>query len=161
MTKVNNVPNAKVYVSKPIKIDFKNLENLFERADLEFYDIEHAESSFEGRVFLNNPDANINTEKTKENGYVDSFYVFSHGGCFGDAGHCDIRKERRKYDTRPVHPLTPTFTTVTITSMLKEISKKTNEIIVTVVPVPMGGSDMCNFEDIFKFKKLSLVTYDK
>ena len=87
MTEVNNVPNAKVYVSKPIKIDFKNLENLFERADLEFYDIEHAESSFEGRVFLNNPDANINTEKTKENGYVDSFYVFSHGGCFGDAGH--------------------------------------------------------------------------
>ena len=88
-------------------------------------------------------------------------FMFSRMGDVLDAGYCDIRKERRKYDTRPVHPLTPTFTTVTITSMLEEISKKTNEIIVTVVPVPMGGSDMCNFEDIFKFKKLSLVTYDK
>ena len=160
---MSNADNSspKVYVSEPIKIDFKKLENPFERADLEFYDVEHAGASFEGRVFLNNENADEATPKTKEYGYADSFYIFSHGGCFGDAGHCEIRKSRRKYDTRPIHPLTPTFTTVTITNMLKEIAKVTDEIKVTVVPVALGGTDMCDFKNILKFKKLSLITYDK
>src|SRR5258708_2257508 len=60
------------------------------RADLVLIDTEHGGHSFEARVFLNNPSANSDTPMTEEAGYAGTFHVFGHGGCFGDAGHCEV-----------------------------------------------------------------------
>src|ERR687894_86961 len=101
-------PKPKIYISDPIPLD-KTGKALY-RIDLEIYGLDHGGASYEGRVYVNNRDANQDTPKKEENGYVGSFNVFAHGGCFGDLGHCDIMPDRRVYDLRPSHPLTQMFT---------------------------------------------------
>ena len=104
---VKGTPKPKIYVSKPLYLDINKLENRFKRADIEFHGVDHSGASYEGRVFLNNPNANRTTIKTAPNGYVGSFYIFGHGGCYGNEGHCEVHNERRPYDRRPSSPLTP------------------------------------------------------
>src|SRR5690348_16357380 len=58
----------------------------FNRADLIFEGVDHSGPSFEGRVFLNNPNATADTPATAENGYAGSFHIFGHGICLGDVG---------------------------------------------------------------------------
>ncbi len=78
------------------------------RADLTFYGVDHSGPSFAVHVFFDHPDATTDTPRTKENGYVGSFSVFGHGGCFGEEGHCDVRDPVTAFDRRPPHPLVPT-----------------------------------------------------
>ena len=154
---------AKIYVSDPIALDLESMENRFYRADLEIYGLEHGGASYEGRVFINNRNANQETPKTAENGYAGSFYVFGHGGCFGDPGHCDVSEHRREYDLRLSHPLTRMFTRLSVTEQIRrQIEKGAKDFIFTVVPVIKGGDPaMCDFENVFLCKQLSLVTFDK
>jgi hypothetical protein len=49
------------------------------RAELVFGGVEHAGPSFEGRVFLNNPDADETTPATPEAGYAGSYHVYAYG----------------------------------------------------------------------------------
>ena len=152
------------YVSEPIAIpspyDAEDRAD-FSRADLEFYGIDHSGSSFEARVFLNNPDADETTPREEGSGYVGSFYVFGHGGCFGDAGHCDVPEEPRSpFDRRSPHPLTPQKRTVVVTEAIKRLRDAASDgLTVTVVPVasesPIGAED-----DLLGFERLALITYD-
>src|SRR5215472_16555024 len=92
---------AKTYTSKPVPIDFAGPEHRYVRSDLEIYGIYHGGPSYEGRIFLNNPKADQNTARTRENGYAGSFYIFGHGGGLGDPGHCEVNEENRdEYDFR-------------------------------------------------------------
>ena len=95
---IKNKVNSKepgVYISREIILDISRLENEFYRADIELHEVDHSGPSYEGRVFLNNRKANHKTELILANGYVGSYNIFGHGGCFGDVGHCDIPAERR------------------------------------------------------------------
>jgi hypothetical protein len=147
------------YISKPIRLNIKKLENPFYRADLEFHRVDHSADSYEGRVFLNNPNANQDTPKTLKEGYVGSYHIFGHGGCYGDDGHCEIRRDRRPYDYRPPHQLTPLYKRLIVTDALRKFGKDTDKFTVTIVPVLAGGSTMKN-EHIVKVDKISIVTYD-
>jgi len=157
-----DLQQPKTFTSEPIKIDFKDLENKFSRADLHFYGIDHSGASFEVRLYLDREDADKDTPTDLDNKYVGSFNVFGHGGCFGDAGHCEIKKEPRVYDLRASHPLTPFFTRVIITEGLRKlIEEKKIEFKVTLIPVITGGDpEMCDFVNVLKFQRLELVTYD-
>jgi hypothetical protein len=156
-------PRSNIYISDPIPLDLKKPEGKFYRADLEIYGLDHGGASYEGRVFVNNRDANQDTSKKEENGYVGSFHVFAHSGCFGDVGHCDVKIDKRDYDLRSSHPLTPMFTRLIITEPLrKQVEKGTKIFTFTIVPVVKGGDpNMCDFENVLKFNRLSLVTYDE
>jgi hypothetical protein len=79
----------------------------FCRADLTFYGIDHSGPSFRVHVFFDVPDATTETPRTTDAGYVGSFAVFGHGGCFGEEGHCDVRGPVTAFDRRPSHPLVP------------------------------------------------------
>ena len=57
--------------------------------NLEIGGIKHTGSSYEGLVYVNNPDAALATGADPTAGYVGSFHVFGHGGCFGASGHCE------------------------------------------------------------------------
>jgi len=153
-------PKAKIFVSKPLKFNLKKLGRKFVRADLEFHGVDHSGPSYEGRVFINNTKANENTAMTLGNSFVGSYHIFGHGGCFGDVGHCDILKERLPYDYRPSHPLTPAYKRITITDKIKKIRMKTDEFVITIVPILAGGSEITN-NDIVKLERISIVTYDK
>lgn len=157
--------NPQVFTSKPIPIN-KNPENNFYRADLEFHGIDHSGMSYEARIFLNNESANYKTEQNDSANYVGSFYVFAHGGCFGDAGHCIVKPRNDPYDDRLSHPLTPAFKFLTITKHFNRIMQNIDQITVTVVPIVKRDpdmekeSDMSDINNVLKFEKVKLVTYD-
>jgi tyrosinase len=151
---------AQKYSSQPIQLAPHFREAQFYRADIKFHEVDHSGASYEGRVFLNNLEANEKTPKTLENGYAGSFYIFGHGGCFGDVGHCDARPGTRPYDKRPKHPVTATEAFVTITDPLKAAVNKSDTITLTVVPVIMAAYEHLDQETPFKFSHFDIELYD-
>jgi tyrosinase len=106
------------------------------RADLVFYGVDHSGSSFQARVYLDADDVDPSTGRDHP-GYAGAFYVFGHGGCFGDKGHCDVPDEPPDpFDVRAPHPLTPHTKLVTITDALTrvvDLTKADQTLKVTVV----------------------------
>jgi hypothetical protein len=154
------MPQAERYVSeKPVTLRAEIAKADFKRADLRFVGVDHSEATYEGRVFLNNPNADEKTPKEPGAGYAGSFFVFGHGGCFGDQGHCDVPTHRREHDLRQPHPLTPRDLNVTITDALRRHLKKGGEIHVTVVPVVMSATKKCDLKNVLKFKRYEILTY--
>jgi tyrosinase len=130
------------------------------RADIEFHDVDHAGASYEGRVYLNNPDADESTGYDDPS-YAGSYHIFGHGGCLGDPGHCEV-KPRRRYDPRPSHPLTPAKKVVIATDAVKRATEQGNEVTVTVVPIiePLPYEvDPKYTEDPLKIGYVQIVTY--
>lgn len=148
------------YVSEPFPVPMQEGEHDFYRADLLFFEVDHSGASFEARVFLNNPEADETTPREKEAGYAGSFFIFGHGGCFGELGHCDVPQEPRDpFDFRLPHPLTPANTTVIVTEALKELRNASGgELTVTVVAV--APEWMRADENMLKFDRVALRTYD-
>ena len=128
--------------------------------DLQFHGIDHSGPSYEGRVFINNPQADQNTATTLKNGYVGSYHIFGHGRCFGDVGHCEIRRAISPFDYRPSHPLTPAFKRIRITDQIKKIGNDRKELVVTIVPILSGSLEDQN-EDVVKLERISIVSYNK
>ena len=152
---------AKIYTSKPVPIDFAGPDHRYVRSDLEIYGIYHGGPSYEGRIFLNNPKADQNTPRTREDGYAGSFYIFGHGGCLGDPGHCEVNEENREdYDFRSPHPLTPAKKKVTVTETLREIAKTNKTATITVVPVVTATNELCDDVDVFRFENMRFVSYN-
>jgi hypothetical protein len=136
------------------------LDATFVRADLVFDGLDHSGASFEARIFINNPDANASTELTTQNRYAGRFHVFGHGGCFGDVGHCEVRGTPRAYDPRPAHPLTPMRKVVIATEAIRrEVKRGNKSLTLTIVPIVRSGTDRCDYENVLKFDRVSVVTY--
>ena len=110
----------------------------FERADLVFYGVDHSGPSFEARVYLNKPDADITTDRG-DPAYAGSFTIFGHAGCAGDEGHCAItRRAALTCSTagrRTASPRRPW--TVIVTDSLRRVTEP--ELVVTVVGVRPGA----------------------
>jgi tyrosinase len=150
-----------VFTSEGVPIGFASAEHRYKRADLEISGIYHGESSYEGRIFFNNPKANADTPLTHENGYAGSFHIFGHGGCLGDPGHCEVNEHKREaYDFRSPHPLTPASKRVTVTTALRAIADKASEVTITVVPVVKATNELCDNENVFRCTGMRLVTYN-
>jgi hypothetical protein len=141
-------------------IDTECLASGFVRADLVFDGLDHSGVSFEARIFINNPEADATTEMSAQNRYAGRFHVFGHGGCFGDAGHCEVRGVPRPYDPRPAHPLTPMRKVVIATDAIrKEIKRSSKGMTLTIVPIVRSGTDRSDYENVLKFDRVSVVTY--
>ena len=150
-----------IFTSRPVPIGIAGPEHRFVRADLEILGIYHGEASYEGRIFFNNPKADHDTPRDLEHGYAGSFYIFGHGGCLGDPGHCEINEHGREaYDFRAPHPLTPAMKRVTVTGALREVAKTLEEVTVTVVPVVSAANEMCDTKNVFRCENMHFVTYN-
>jgi tyrosinase len=148
------VPN--VVTSQEINVG--SLDKVFTRADIEFDGLDHSGVSYEGRVFLNNPSATDATPLT-DSSYAGSYFIFGHGGCFGDAGHCDV-VPRRPFDPRPAHPLTPALKTVIATPVLRRVLTNNTQVTVTVVPIILGTNPQLGRpDDVVKYEQVQIVTY--
>lgn len=80
------------YESPQLHVPAPNALYRHDRVDLELHGVEHSGESFAVRVFVNLEDADAATSTGSDNGkYAGSFYIFGHGPCLGDEGHCDIR----------------------------------------------------------------------
>ncbi|HEY5989378.1 MAG TPA: hypothetical protein VIV12_23800 [Streptosporangiaceae bacterium] len=108
----------------------------FARADLTFYGLDHSGPSYEVRIFVNHPDADPATPLTADAGFAGRFSVFGHGGCFGEAGHCEVRAPVSVFDRRQPHPLVPTVRTLTVTDAIRDlIQQDVRTATITAVPV--------------------------
>ena len=128
----------------------------FQSADFEIGGIKHTGSSYEGLIYINNPDATPDTGKDEDAGYVASFDVFGHGGCFGAEGHCDNREdERRRFDNRPLARSIRMKKRVDISDALRNAAQSEPEIQFTIVARTSDPDP----EDVLDVKRLSIVTY--
>ncbi|MGH3620828.1 MAG: hypothetical protein ACRDQ5_03435 [Sciscionella sp.] len=153
-----------VAVSTPITVSLRPPAAPFRRADLDFHGVDHSRSSFTARLFFNQPDADASTPTDDEHGYAGSFHIFGHGGCAGDAGHCETPTERRPYDLRPEHPLTGVTKRVVVTEPLRRaLQQGGKELALTVVPVlreelvASYGETLTS--DVLHFDRVDLLTY--
>ncbi len=130
----------------------------FARADLEVGGIRDIGSSYEGRVYINNPDASAETGRDDPS-YAGSFHVFAHGGCFGAEGHCDVPDQRRLFDYRPLPRTIRMKKRVKVTDALRSAAVAGGPLQFTIVGVPVGGSAPDEAEGILDIKRMSVVTY--
>jgi hypothetical protein len=156
--------SEKPYVSEALAVPDPEEEGDFTRADLKFFGIDHSGLSYQAHVFLNNPKASADTPLEQDAGYVGSFTIFGHGGCFGDVGHCDVPTgPAEPFDLRLPHPLTPASKTVIITDALRRLRDVgTTEVTVTVVPIPSETglpTGRAGEGPVLKFDSVSLITY--
>lgn len=145
------------FLSDPIDLP-PTAERNFARVDLVFYGVDHSGPSYEGRVYLDTPDADLTTGREHPR-YAGSFHVFGHGGCFGELGHCDVPTgPPDPFDQRPPHQLTPAVKTVIITDALRAVLTTTNDATstrVSVVAVTPGEAT----NEVLAFDSVRLVTY--
>jgi hypothetical protein len=118
------------YSAPPIPVaQFKGAR----RAELVFAGIEQAGPSFEGRVFLNNPDADEATPQTPEAGYAGSFHVYGYGEHAPPA--LAEEKAARGPEAPPVAPIEKRLHADDAT--LRRALEDSDELTVTVVGVPV------------------------
>ena len=144
------------FVSKPIGLTPVDVGAAYRRADLIFDGVDHSRHSYALRVFFNNPAATESTDRSAENGYAGSVYVFGHGGCFGDEGHCEVPEGRQPFDLRPPHQLTPATMWLNVTDAVRRVAQRQERLVITVVPVAARGTAT---DTPLPFERVSLVTY--
>jgi hypothetical protein len=150
------------YSSPPLPVPVYADQPVPYRVDVELRGVDHSGDSYEGRVFVNNGDADAGTELASEAGYAGSFYVFGHGECYGAAGHCDPSESPpiNPYDYRPPHDLIPQTHAVEITEAVLSLGSSTEEFTVTIVPVVNTPDDPYAQMDVLSFERLSVISYD-
>jgi len=127
----------------------------FERADLIFYGIDHSGPSFEARIFVDPRGVGGDADSTHR-AYAGNFFVFGHGGCFGDVGHCEISPQRDPFDLRPPHQLEPQTRIVTVTDSVRALLEREVEAAkVTVVAYTEGRAS----NEVLAFDRVRLATY--
>jgi hypothetical protein len=123
-----------IFVPNPITVTLQAPAMLFRRADIALHGVDHSKASFEGRLFFNSPNATPSTPTDDEHSYAGSFWVFGHGGCAGDEGHCEVPDARRPFDFRPAHQLTLASYRVIVTDKLRQMITVGQPFRVTIVP---------------------------
>jgi hypothetical protein len=102
------------------------------RLELVFGGVEQAGPSFEGRVFLNHPDADEATPTTPEDGYAGSFHVYGYGEHPPPA--LAGQMARRGAHGAPVAPIEKRLRADEVA--VRTALEGSDELTVTVVPIP-------------------------
>ena len=127
----------------------------FARADLIFYGLDHSGASFEARIFMD-PRGVGKDADSGHRAYVGKFFIFGHGGCFGDVGHCDVPSDPDPFDLRPSHQLEPATRIVTVTDGVKRLLERgVDAAKVTAVAKAEGRAS----NDVLTFDRVRLATY--
>jgi hypothetical protein len=124
------------------------------RVDLVVYGIDPSGESYEGRTFIGKkPPAGADRTHSS---YAGTFYVFGHGECWGEEGHCEVPTEHDPFDLRLPHHLEPHVAIVTVTDHIRRlIEDGTTEAPVTVAAHAADGTSL----KALAFTKLRLLTY--
>jgi hypothetical protein len=134
----------------------------YTRADVELHRVDLAVPSYEGRVFLNRPDADRDTPLDPGTGYLGSFSVFGKVECWGDSDdHCAQpdggRFDRRRSPTRyaKIRVRTPD-------GLMRRLAGEADgELTLNVVAVLPAREDYKAYDpaDVLRFERLAIVTY--
>jgi hypothetical protein len=129
----------------------------YRRADVELHRVDRAVPSYEGRVFLNRPDADRDTPRDPEHGYLGSFYVFGKVECWGeDEGHC------AEPTTRPFDRRRPSLRYGKVRVRIPDgvlaglVERAGDELTLHIVAVVAGREEA---GDVLRFDRAAIVTY--
>ena len=130
----------------------------FRRATIEFVKVTPPVSSFIVHMYLDHPDATLETAKTIDEGYAGAVPLFGHGHCLGGPGHCDL-PHRRPGDVRLPHHLEPFDTTVDVSFVLAAVLGRdtTPESIDVSLLAEQQSGETGDIHE-FAFESISLVT---
>lgn len=146
------------FITQPIALSPAIRAGRYSRVDLVLHGVDHSKASYEGRLYLNDPDANSQSGR-QQTSYLGSYHVLGHGDCFGDVGHCDIPTgPRAPFDLRPAHQLTPHSKAVIITDSLTRIlaaAPTLESITITIVAVAAGAAN----NTLLATRELRLLSY--
>lgn len=107
------------YRSKPLELPAP--EHRFLRADLAFYEVDHSGPTFEARVYIGAGRGLKRDAGIDHPAYAGSLWIFGHGSCHGEEGHCEVPEERDPFDYRLPHHLEPAPRIVTVTPAIKRL----------------------------------------
>jgi hypothetical protein len=130
-----------------------------QRADLEFYGINHYRPSYVALVFFNDPDVDEERAVDDRDSFAGSFAIFGHQTCVGSEGHCEVHEHARRFDDRPSHPLTRAFKRVVVTEQLRRCLTS-DEITITVIAGSDPGEEMEFDGPLLDFEGMQLTTFD-
>lgn len=136
-------------------LELPSPEHRISRIDLVLYGVDHSGDSYEGRVFIGGkkPRPGAGAEHPS---YAGSFYVFGHGSCQGEEGHCELPDERDPFDLRLPHHLEPHVAILTVTDAVRALTDAGGEkAAVTVAAHDADGEPI----EALAFTKLRLLTY--
>jgi hypothetical protein len=142
------------YHSRPLQLPGPG--HGFHRADLVFYAVDHSGPTYEGRIFVGPRRGPGHGAGVEHPAYAGSFYVFGHGTCHGEEGHCDLPGERDPFDLRLPHHLEPAPQIVTVTDAIKRLVGAGRET--ATVSVFAHGPDGKALKSL-AFSRLRLLTY--
>ncbi len=132
------------FTSKPMRLELGPNGLNFERADIIIHGLDQSGDSFEGRVFLNNPKAGIETALDPKNGYAGSFSVYGYGFWPGEPN-------KSPADAKTIRA--PIDKDVIATDSIRAAATRNPEITVTIVPVfsrnpPEDAGHALKLEDV-------------
>jgi tyrosinase len=137
------LPMSATKFNAPVaSFSLSQIKPVIPKVELRFHKVKHPKNSFEIRVFLNQPDANASTPTENNPHYAGSLFVFGHGECGGDAGHCEPPQTTRgPFDLRPPSHLTPMELSLDASEAVNAIAKtgSTSDVTVTLVAVDNKG----------------------
>ncbi|MET0557597.1 MAG: hypothetical protein ABW065_02835 [Solirubrobacterales bacterium] len=141
------------FTSDPIELPTR--DRPFARADLLFYGLDHSGASYEARVFMDSRGVGKEADASHR-AYAGKFFVFGHGGCFGEVGHCDLPSAADPFDLRPSHQLEPATRIVTVTdALLRLLERDAGAAKVTVTAHTEGRAS----NEVLAFETVRLATY--
>jgi hypothetical protein len=142
------------YRSKPLQLPAP--EHGFQRADLAFYEVDHSGPSFEARIYIGAGRGLKRDAGIDHPAYAGSLYVFGHGSCHGEEGHCEVPETRDPFDYRLPHHLEPAPRIVTVTAAIKRLVEagKAKASVDVLVHGPEGEA-----LKTLDFSQLRLLTY--
>lgn len=151
-----------VFTANPLTVTLTAPAEPYRRADLVFHGVDHSRASYEGRLFVNHLDASPQTP-TDDPSYAGSFWIFGHGGCAGDEGHCEPPASRRPFDFRAEHQLTPMTKRVIVTERLRALVEPGADFTVRILPYvrPEHAGPLPDtlVADLLAFERADLLTY--
>jgi hypothetical protein len=130
----------------------------YRRADVELHRVDLAVPSYEGRVFLDRPDADRDTPLDAEHGYLGSFFVFGKEECWGeDDEHCAEPTGRPFDHRRPSNRYAKIRVRIRDGVLQQLTARADGDVTLQVVAVVAGGETPQR--DVLRFDRLSIVTY--
>jgi len=124
----DSMPIAGKFVSQPIRVDLEAANEGRAEAEIVFHGVDQSGPSYEARVFLNNPDADLHTPLTSKHGYAGSFHVYGYGlWSAGEASSCTTERSR-----------TPMTRSLIATDAIRRALAAGPDVTVTVVALKPG-----------------------
>jgi hypothetical protein len=129
------------------------IQEEWHRADIVIRTLDRSGFSYEGRVFLNNPDADQNTQLSRECGYVGSYHILGYGGLCPE----EFPTERRRNDLRPLQLPLLQYKRIVATDIIRSMAQNTSAFSITLVPVLPGDITRSTDVDVVKVNQIGII----